>query len=117
MLEDKDMQIEALQKKMKLFVTDHPQDEEILVIQNKHDALKDEVLDLKAKLLPVTQEKDQLFQGKEELMRKSTVEVSTNNPQLINIEELTRSLAQVSLKDQKISELKEENKSLEKANK
>ena len=32
MLEDKDMQIETLQKKMKLSITDHPQTEEILVI-------------------------------------------------------------------------------------
>ena len=51
MLEDNDKQIEALQKKMKLSITDHPQIEEILVIQNKHDTLKDEVLDIKAKLL------------------------------------------------------------------
>ena len=51
MLEDKDKQIEALQKKVKLYVTDHPQTKEILVVQNKYDALKDEVLDLKAKLL------------------------------------------------------------------
>ena len=50
-------------------------------------------------------------------MRKSIVEVSTNNPQLINTKELTRSLAQVSMKDQKISKLQEEKKSLEKANK
>ena len=70
MREDKDKQIEALQKKINLFVKNHPQIEEILVIQNKHDALKDEVLDLKAKLLQVTYKKDQLFQEKEELMRK-----------------------------------------------
>ena len=44
MLEDKDKKIEALQKKMKLSITDHPQTKDILVIQNKHDALKDEVL-------------------------------------------------------------------------
>ena len=50
-------------------------------------------------------------------MRKITVEVSTNSPQLINIEELTRSLAQVSLKHQNISKLQEETKYLEKANK
>ena len=47
MLEDKNKQIEALQKKMKLFITNHPQTEKILVIQNKHDALKDHMLDLK----------------------------------------------------------------------
>ena len=64
MVEDKGKQIEALQKKMKLSIIDHPQTREILVIQNKHDALKDEVLDLKAKLLQVTQENDQLFQEK-----------------------------------------------------
>lgn len=35
MLEDKDKQIESLQKKMNLSITYHPQTEEILVIQNR----------------------------------------------------------------------------------
>ena len=50
-------------------------------------------------------------------MKKTTVEVAFINPQPINIEELTRSLAQVSLKDQQITKLQKENKSLEKENK
>ena len=63
-----------------------------MVVQNKCDALKDEVLDLKSKLLKVTQEK-------EELTKKSTIEVAYINPQPINTKEITRSLEQVSLKD------------------
>ena len=62
-----------------------------MVVQNKCDALNNEVLDLKSKLLKVTQEK-------EELMKKSIVEVAPINPQPINTEELTRSLEQVSPK-------------------
>ena len=56
-MDEKNKQIETLQKKLKFFVLDHPQIEEILVVQNKCDALKEEVLDLKSKLLKVTQEK------------------------------------------------------------
>lgn len=50
-------------------------------------------------------------------MSKSTVEVSTNSPQLINTKELTISLTQVSLKYHKNGKFQEEKKSLEKENK
>ena len=49
LMDEKDKQIEALQKKLKFFVSDHPQTDEILVVQNKCDTLKEEVLDLKSK--------------------------------------------------------------------
>lgn len=54
LMDEKDKQIKALQTKFKFSVTDHPQTEEIYVVQNKCDALKDEVLELKSKLLNVT---------------------------------------------------------------
>ena len=78
-MDEKDKQIKTLQKKLKFFVSYHPQTEEILVVQNKCDALKSEVLDLKSKLLNLTREK-------EELMKKRTVEVAPINPQPINTE-------------------------------
>ena len=52
-MDDKDRKIESLQKKLKMPVTDHPQTYEIMAYQQKNDDLKNEVLDLKSKLLQV----------------------------------------------------------------
>jgi hypothetical protein len=60
LLDDKDKQIESLQKKLKMSVTDHPQTDEIMAYQQKNDDLKNEVLDLKSKLLQAEQEKQEL---------------------------------------------------------
>ena len=95
---------------MKFSTTDHPQTEEILAYKKKNDDLKEEVLDLKSKLL-------QAMQEKQELMKKGPVEIVHVTSQPVDTEQLTRSLSQVSLKDQEITTLKEENKALEKANK
>ena len=81
-----------------------------MVVQNKCDALKDEVLDLKSELLKVTWEK-------EELMKKSIVEVAPINPQPINTEEIKRSMEQLSLKDGEITKLQKEKRYLKKENK
>ena len=51
LLDEKDKQIENLQKKLKIPVTDHPQTNEIMAYRKKNDDLKEEVLDLKSKLL------------------------------------------------------------------
>ena len=51
LLDEKNKQIENLQKKLKFFATDHPQTQEILVYEKKCDDLKEEVLDLKSKQL------------------------------------------------------------------
>lgn len=51
LIDEKDKLIESLQKKLKGFVTDHPQIEEIMVVQSKNEELKKEVMELKAKLL------------------------------------------------------------------
>ena len=51
------------------------------------------------------------------MIKKGTVEIVPLEPQPVDIVELTRSLAKVSLKDKEITNLKEEKKALEKANK
>ena len=109
-LDDKDKQIESLQKKLKMLVRDHPQTDEIMAYQQKNDYLKNEVMDLKSKLLQVEQDK-------QELANKVAPHIVPISTQAVDIEELTISLSQVPLKEQDISTLKEEKKSLEKANK
>lgn len=96
LIDEKDKLIESLQKKLKGSVTDHPQTEEIMVIQSENEEMKEEVMELKAKLLQVTKEK-------EELANISLVEASPTASQPIDTTKLTRSLAQVSLEDKEIS--------------
>ena len=67
-----------------------------MVIQARNEELKKENMELKAKLLQVTKEKD-------ELVNKSVVEVPPSTSQPVDTNELTRSLAQVSLKEKEIS--------------
>ena len=43
-----------------MLVTDHPQTDEIMASQKKNEDLKNEVLDLKSKLLQAEQEKHEL---------------------------------------------------------
>ena len=80
-----------------------------MIIQSKNEELKKEVMELKAKLLQVTKEK-------EDLANKSMVEASPTTSQPIDAIELTKSLAQVSLKYKDISQLIKEKKLLEKYN-
>ena len=111
MLDEKDKQIENLQKKLKFSTTYHPQIEDILAYKKKNDDLKEEVLDLKSKLF-------QAMQEKQELMKKGPIEIVHVTSQPVDTEELiTRYSSQVSIKDQEITTLKEEKKALEKANK
>ena len=51
LIEENDKFIECLQKKLKGVASDHPQIEEIMVIQSENDELKKEVMELKAKVL------------------------------------------------------------------
>ena len=51
LIEEKDKLIEILQRNLKGSTTNHPQTEEIMVIQAKNEELKKENLELKAKLL------------------------------------------------------------------
>ena len=54
LIDEKDKLIESLQKKLKGFVTDHPQTEEIMVVRSKNEELNKEVMELKDKLFQVT---------------------------------------------------------------
>ena len=66
-------------------------------------------MELKAKLLQVTNEK-------EELANKGVVEVPPSTSQPIDTTELTKSLSQVSLKEKEISQLISKKNQLEKSN-
>ena len=72
--------------------------------------LRKNFFDLKSKLL-------QEVQVKQEMVKKGGVEIVLVASQPVDIEELTRSMSQVSLKDKDITTLKKENKYLEKAKK
>ena len=109
-IEEKDKLIESFEKKLKGYVSNHPQTEEIMVIQERNEDLNKENMELNAKLLQLTKEK-------EDLASKSVVEVSASTSHQIDTVELTKSLAQVSLKEKEISHLVQEKNQLEKSNK
>ena len=120
-MDEKDKLIESLQKKLKGQVTDHPHTEEIMSFQTKNDELKKEVMELKAKLLQITKENDDLTKEKDELLKEKqqfswrplpeeTTLIALIVPQQVDVEELSRFLAQVSLKEKDISQLLSENK-------
>ena len=68
LLDEKDKLIESLQKKLKGTPAEHPQTEEIVVIQAEKDQLSNEVLELKAKLFQVNKLNEELIKEKEELI-------------------------------------------------
>ena len=68
LLDENDKLIESLQKKLKGTPAEHPQTEEIIVIQAEKDRLSNEVLELKAKLLQANQLNEELMKEKEELI-------------------------------------------------
>lgn len=117
LIEEKDKLIESLQKKLKGVPSDHPQTEEIMVIQTENDQLKKEVMELKAKVLQVTKEKEDLAKEKDELTSQISIQAPLAIVQPIDANELVVFMAQVSLKDKKISQLVQEKKQLEKLNK
>ena len=73
LLDEKDKLIESLQKKLKGTPAEHPQTEEIVVIQAENDQLSNEVLELKAKLLQVNQLNEELMREKEELISQQVI--------------------------------------------
>ena len=86
--------------------------------QTKNGEFKKEVMELKAKLLQVTKEKDYLIKDKDELPKekeqiaqrplpKATTLIAPIVPQQVDAKELFRSLAQVSFKEKEISQLSE----------
>ena len=74
LIEEKDKLIESLQKKLKGVPFDHPQIEEIMVIQTENDQLKKEVMELKGKVLQVKKEKEDLANEKDELTSQISVQ-------------------------------------------
>lgn len=60
LLDEKEIFIKSLKKQLKIPVTDHPQTEELVVLQNERDDFEKEDLSLKAKFLQLAQEKEQL---------------------------------------------------------
>ena len=68
MIEEKDNLIEILQKKLKGVPSDHPQTKEIVVIQVEKEELNKEVMELKAKVLQVTIEKEDLAKEDDKLI-------------------------------------------------
>ena len=74
LIEEKDKLIKSLQKKIKGVSSDHPQTKEIMVIQTENDRLKKEVMELKAKVLQITKEKEDLAKGKNELTSQISVQ-------------------------------------------
>ena len=88
-----------------------------MVIQAKNDEMKKEVMELKAKILQINREKDDLAKERNELVSKRVVEEPPSTSQPIDTTELTESLAQVSLKEKEISQLVQEKNQLEKSNK
>lgn len=116
LLDEKDKLIESLQKKLEGQVIDHPHTEEIMYFQTKNRDLKKEVMELNAKLLQVTKVKEDLAKEKDEFVNKRVVEVPSSTSHLVDTTELTRSLAQVSLKEKEISQLLQEKNQLQKSN-
>ena len=68
LLDEKDKLIESLQKTLKGTPGEHPQTEEIVVIQAEKDQLSNEVMELKAKLFQVNKLNEELIKEKEELI-------------------------------------------------
>ena len=81
-------------------VTDHPQTYEIMAFQKKNEDLKNEVLDLKSKLLQAEQEIQELASK----VASHIVPIATQD---IDAEGLVASLSQISLKE-KVTSQKEE---------
>ena len=61
-LEEKEKIINSPKKKLKIPITDHPQMQEMMVLQKERDYFHDEVLNLKAMVLQLREEKERLQQ-------------------------------------------------------
>lgn len=73
-------------------------------------------MELKAKLLQVTKEKDDLAKEKYEISNQRLIEAPPSTYQQVETADLTKSLAQVSLKEKEISQLLQERNQLKKSN-
>ena len=101
LIEEKDKLIESLQKKLKGVPSDHPQTEEIVVIQAEKEELKKEVMELKAKVLQITKEKEDLAKEKDELISQRPSHEPLAISQPVDAAELADYMSQVSLNKKK----------------
>ena len=88
-----------------------------MVIQTENDQRKKEVMELKAKVLQVTKEKEDLAKEKDELTSQILFQAPLAIVQPIDANELAKYMAQFSLKEKEISQLVQGKKQLEKLNK
>ena len=112
LLDEKAKLIESLQKKLKGTPTEHPQIEEIIVIQAEKDRLSNEVLELKAKLLQANQLSEELMREKEELISQQVISEPLVISQPVDTADLAEYMSRVSLKDKEISQLVQEKNAL-----
>ena len=102
LLDEKEKVIKSLKKHLKIPVTDHPQTEELVVLQKERDDFEQEALNLTSKVLQLTQEKEWLEQHVKSTASSQVLpHIYTNG--------ITTTMSQVSLKDEEIKELKEDN--------
>ena len=100
LLDEKDKLIESLQKKLKGTPAEHPQTEEIVVIQAEKDRLSNEVLELKAK---ANQLNEELMREKEELISQQVISDPLVISQPVDTVDLAEYMSRVSLKEKEIS--------------
>ena len=105
-LDEKEKVIKSLKKKLKIPITDHLQTKKLMVLQKERDHFKWDTLNFKENILQLTQEKEYLepqvkiFSGSQVLPHIST-------------DGITTAMSQVSLKDEEIKVLKENNLKLQ----
>ena len=108
--------IHSLKKKLKIHVFDHPQTKELTILQKETYSFQQEVLNFKAKFLQLENDKEQLQKENNDLILK-TVSTDSEQAQQISIDELTKAMSQVTLKDGEIKQLKERNSKIQQENK
>lgn len=106
LLDEKEKFIKSLNKKLKNTVIDYPQTKELVEIQKERDDFEQETLNLKAKVLQLTQDKEQLEQHLNNVVNSRVL------PQ-ISTDGITAAMSQVSLKDEEIKGIKEDNLKLQ----
>ena len=112
LLDEKDKLIESLQKKLKGTPAEHPQTEEIVVIQAETDSLGEEVLELKAKLLQANQQNEELMREKEQLLKQQEISNPLAITPPVDPVDLADYMSRVSLKDKEITQLVQEKNAL-----
>ena len=79
LLEEKEKIIQSLKKKFKKSIIDHPQTEQIMVLQKERYDFHDELLNLKSMLLHLQEEKEQLQQEEEIIAGSKGIQQTTTD--------------------------------------